>query len=143
MVFDFRHSLVSSFKTIMVLFCCQKYWSLAKKLPEFLEPWSLSEFLEPLCRTDGSNPNGYKKSNLARSSCNCPYTYELSGDACYCFLALVCTYCTCPFVCLTLDSKLRMYKEGFKKTFSRNFLILRRFCYHYNGHFSRILSANP
>ena len=37
-VFDFLHSLVSSFKTIMVLFCCQKYWSLAKKLSVF---WSL------------------------------------------------------------------------------------------------------
>ena len=52
----FVHGLVSSFITIMVLFCCRKDKSLAKKLSEFLEPWSLSELWEPLCRTDGSNP---------------------------------------------------------------------------------------
>ena len=53
----FVHALVSSFITIMVLFSCWKDRSLAKKLSEFLEPWSLSELWEPLCRTDGSNPS--------------------------------------------------------------------------------------
>ena len=52
----FLHGLVSSFITIMVFFCCQNDRSLAKILSEFLEPWSLLEFQEPLCWTDGSNP---------------------------------------------------------------------------------------
>ena len=58
MLLYFFHGLASSFITIMVLFCCRKDRSLAKKLSEFLEPCNLSELWEPLCRTDGSNPYG-------------------------------------------------------------------------------------
>ena len=57
MLLYFLHGLVSSFITIIVLFCSRKDGSLAKKLSECLEPLSLSELWEPLCRTDGSNPN--------------------------------------------------------------------------------------
>ena len=69
MFLNFLHDLVSSFITtrIMVLSCCRKY-ALPKKLSEFLEPWSLSELWEPLCRTDGiSIPNYTAQSFLSEA----------------------------------------------------------------------------
>ena len=64
----------------MVLFCCRKDGSLAKKLSEFLEPWCLSQLWEPLCRTDGSNP---KQHPWRRSThtCSSYYSSRMAADA--------------------------------------------------------------